>query len=449
MRLLMISDVYFPRVNGVSTSIQTFAREFVELGHEVTLLAPDYGAAQPEPFDVIRLPSRYFLFDPEDRIIRWGRIRRHHARLDAAGFDLVHIHTPFIAHYAGQALARRLGVPVVSSYHTFFEQYLDKYVPLVPSAWMRYVARRFSAAQCGDVDALAVPSEAMLEVLTRYGVRTPAEIVPTGIDLSKFHTGDGAAFRRHHGIPEDRPLLVHVGRLAFEKNCDFLLRMLVHVRAAVPDVLLVVAGGGPARRHLEGLTRRLGLENHVRFVGYLARDGALENCYAAGDAFVFASRTETQGLVLLESLALGTPVVATAEMGTREVLRDGEGCLIASDSEQAFAATTTRVLTDAGLRASLRARARPYAEQWSARAMAERMLGVYARVCDRVAVSSHRPEPTRLHAVGSRGPEPVGGQRPKRDASLAAGLNPALNSAHNADLEAGLEQSAAGQGGVR
>ncbi|WP_296900095.1 glycosyltransferase [Thiohalocapsa sp.] len=401
MRVLMISDVYFPRVNGVSTSIQTFAREFVGLGHEVTLLAPDYGAAQPEPFEVIRLPSRYFLFDPEDRIIRWGRIRRHHARLEAAGFDLVHIHTPFIAHYAGQALARRLGVPVLSSYHTFFEQYLDKYVPLVPGAWMRYVARRFSAAQCGDVDALAVPSRAMLEILTHYGVETTAEVVPTGIDLGKFHQGDGAAFRKRFAVPEHRPLLVHVGRLAFEKNCDFLLHMLVHVREAVPDVLLAIAGEGPARRQLERLARRLGLADHVRFLGYLDRDGSLENCYAAGDAFVFSSRTETQGLVLLESLALGTPVVATAEMGTREVLREGEGCLIAQDDAQDFAAKTIRLLTDPTLRTRLRAKARPYAERWSSRAMAERMLALYARVCGD-AEGAGATAASRLHAVENR-----------------------------------------------
>jgi 1,2-diacylglycerol 3-alpha-glucosyltransferase len=400
MRVLMISDVYFPRVNGVSTSIQTFAREFVGLDHRVTLLAPDYGVeSEPEPFEVIRLPSRYFPFDPEDRIIRWGRIRQHHARLAAAGFDLVHIHTPFIAHYAGHALARKLGVPVVASYHTFFEQYLAHYVPFVPGAMMRFVARHFSAAQCGDVDALAVPSEAMLEVLMRYGVRTQAEIVPTGIDLHKFHRGDGLGFRRQHGIAPERPLLLYVGRLAFEKNCDFLLRMLVQVRAAVADVLLVVAGEGPARRQLEGLARRLGLEENVRFLGYLSRDGSLEGCYAAADALVFASRTETQGLVLLESMALGTPVVATAAMGTREVLRDGEGCLIAADDEHDFAAKTIRLLTDADLKAKLTARARPYAERWSAPAMAERMLGLYARVCGREDAPAAVPLPSRMQAA--------------------------------------------------
>jgi 1,2-diacylglycerol 3-alpha-glucosyltransferase len=383
MHVLMISDVYFPRVNGVSTSIQTFAREFVELGHRVTLLAPDYGHSEPEPFEVIRLPSRYFPFDPEDRIIRWGRVRAHHERLQAAGVDLVHIHTPFIAHYVGVALARMLGVPVMASYHTFFEQYLDKYVPLVPGAAMRFVARHFSAAQCGDVDALAVPSEAMLKVLRRYGVQTPAEIVPTGIDLEQFHFGDGERFRLRHGISESRPLLLYVGRIAFEKNCDFLLRMLISVRERVPNVLLAFVGDGPARRQLERLTRRLGLEQNVRFLGYLDRDGSLEDCYAAGDAFVFASHTETQGLVLLESLALGTPVISTAHMGIRDVLRDGVGCLIAADDERDFAEKTVRLLTDPSLRAELEAGARPYAEQWSAPAMAERMLGLYGRIVAR------------------------------------------------------------------
>lgn len=396
MRVLMISDVYFPRVNGVSTSIQTVARELVALGHAVTLLAPDYGqgdavvgaesnaderaAPVADPFEVIRIPARYLFFDPEDRMMRWRRIRALRPQLTERGFDLVHIHTPFVAHYAGLAIARWLSAPVIESYHTFFEQYLDKYVTFLPGAWMRYAARSFSAAQCNDVDALVVPSRAMLEVLERYGIRTPAEVVPTGIELEQFAEGDGARFRRAHGIAPDRPLLVHVGRLAFEKNCDFLLRMLVHVKAELPDVLLVIAGGGPARRQLELLTRRLDLQAHVRFIGYLDRDGSLEDCYAAGNAFVFASLTETQGLVLLESMALGTPVVSIAEMGTREVLSQGDGCLIAPYDEAAFAAHCVRLLSDRALRRALSARAVRYAQHWSAPVLVQRLLEFYHRV---------------------------------------------------------------------
>jgi glycosyltransferase involved in cell wall biosynthesis len=378
MRVLMISDVYFPRVNGVSTSIQTFGRELAAKGHRVTLITPSYGEDIAEPFEIIRLASRYLPFDPEDRIMRWGRLRDHRPSLRAQDFDLVHIHTPFVAHYAGLALARWLAIPVVESYHTFFEQYLDKYIPLVPSAWLRYAARRFSAAQCNDVDALAVPSQAMLDVLTRYGIQTPAEVVPTGIDLTKFSQGDGARFRQRWGIASARPLLVHVGRLAFEKNCDFLLHMLVQVKAEVPDVLLVIAGDGPALHRLQRLTRRLGLQQQVLFTGYLARDGSLEDCYSAGDAFVFSSHTETQGLVLLEAMALGTPVVALAEMGTREVLQDGVGCLIADNDRHHFARQCVRLLRESSLREQLAASARSYARRWSAPVLAEQMLDFYA-----------------------------------------------------------------------
>jgi 1,2-diacylglycerol 3-alpha-glucosyltransferase len=380
MHVLMISDVYFPRVNGVSTSIQTFAREFVAKGHVVTLIAPDYGHAASEPFEVIRIPSRYLPLDPEDRILRVRELRRQGDALAGRGFDLLHIHTPFIAHYSGLALARRLGIPAVESYHTFFEQYLDKYVPLIPSAWLRLAARRFSAAQCNDVDALVVPSQAMLAVLTRYGVKTPAAVIPTGIELDQFSRGDGAAFRARHGVPASRPVLVHVGRLAFEKNIDFLLRMLVLVKRQIPQVLLVVAGEGPARRGLEVRARALGLMDNTLFVGYLDRAGALEDCYRAGDAFVFASNTETQGLVLLEALALGVPVVSTAVMGTAEVLVEGCGCLIAREEEPAFAGLVVRVLTDPVLREELRAAAPVYARAWSAPAMADRMLAFYGEV---------------------------------------------------------------------
>lgn len=397
MRVLMISDVYFPRVNGVSTSIQTFAREFVAKGHSVTLVAPDYGSEDPEPFEVIRIPSRYLPVDPEDRILRVRQLRRHRTELARRGFDLVHIQTPFIAHYTGVSLARRLGIPALESYHTFFEQYLDKYVPLIPSAWLRLAARRFSAAQCNHVDALVVPSYAMLVVLERYGVKTLSAVIPTGIELDQFSRGDGARFRALHGIPAERPVLVHVGRLAFEKNIDFLLRMLVRVKARVPDVLLVFAGEGPARRGLERQAHALGLDEHTFFVGYLNRDGPLEDCYCAGEAFVFASRTETQGLVLLEAMALGVPVVSTAVMGTKEVLAGERGCLIAEEDEQDFADKSVRLLTDPVLRAALSREAVSYAATWAAPALADRMLAYYETV---LAAGGAIPRAERVPADG-------------------------------------------------
>jgi glycosyltransferase involved in cell wall biosynthesis len=387
MHVLMVSDVYFPRVNGVSTSIQTFSRELNALGHRVTLIAPDYGResdADTQPFERLhRVPSRFLFLDPEDRMMRRRGLIRLEPELSSQGIDLVHIQTPFVAHYAGVALARGLGVPRIATYHTFFEEYLYYYVRFLPRSWMRWAARRFSAAQCNDLDAVVVPSTAMRETLERYGVSTPMQILPTGIDHTRFQGGDGQRFRRRHGIEEGRPVIVHVGRIAHEKNIAFLIEAMVEVHRRMPEAIMVIAGEGPALDSLKSQVQASGLSCSVLFVGYLDRSGSLLDCYRAGDAFVFSSRTETQGLVLLEAMALGVPVVSTAVMGTRDVLADGLGALIAEDRVDDFADKLLRVLRDHGLRKQLSEQARSYALQWSAPAQASKLLDLYAEVVGR------------------------------------------------------------------
>ncbi len=151
--------------------------------------------------------------------------------------------------------------------------------------------------------------------------------------------------------------------------------------AQVPEALLVIAGEGPAREPLRAQVAALGLTERVHFAGYLERDSALLDCYAAADVFVFASRTETQGLVLLEAMAQGVPVVSTAEMGTRSILVPHSGALVVPEQEAAFAAAVVRVLTDPGLREGLGARGRMYARTWSSAAMARRLIALYREVC--------------------------------------------------------------------
>jgi glycosyltransferase involved in cell wall biosynthesis len=325
LHILMISDVYFPRVNGVSTSIQTFRRELARLGTRVTLVVPDYpraadGAGEQGEAEVVRVPSSPVPFDPEDRMLR-------------------------------------------------------------PTA---RVAGLISRRQCNELDGVIVPSTAMQDRLRAYGVQVPLPVLPTGIDLERLDGGDGARFRAAHAIAPGQPTLVVVGRVAFEKNLDFLLRVMARVVATLPlragEPVLVVCGEGPAEPALRAQARSLGIERNLRFVGYLDRDGPLLDCYRAGDLFVFASRTETQGLVLLEAMALGVPVVSTAVMGTRDVLREGEGATIVADDEPAFAARVTALLTDPAARAALASRARVYAAGWSSAATTARLSSWYAEV---------------------------------------------------------------------
>lgn len=380
MRVLFVSDVYFPRVNGVSTSIRTFRGDLARLGIETTLVVPAYpnAPADTDP-SILRVPSGGVPRDPEDRRFLGGPLRAALSPELAAKIDLVHIHTPFIAHYAGVRFARAHGLPVVATYHTFFEDYLHHYVPILPRGIGRFLARRFTLSQCADVAALISPSAPMREALLAYGVQAPIDVLPTGLPAESFIRGDGAKFRAQFHLPADRPLLLYVGRVAYEKNIDFLLRMFARLRARRPDALFVIAGEGPALGHLGRLARELGVADHVKFIGYLDRNTDLPNCYAAGDAFVFASRTETQGLVLLEAMAQGTPVVSTAELGTRSILTEGCGAFVVPEDAEKFALAALDAL-DVKAGDPRRARLKTHAESWASQAMARKLVAFYERI---------------------------------------------------------------------
>jgi len=381
MKILYISDVYFPRVNGVSTSIRTFVKQMQSLGHEVHLIAPEYAASTEDEAWIRRIPAHSIYFDPEDKLMKWGAVMQKLPGLRRENYDLIHIHTPFVAHYLGLRLARELKVPCVETYHTFFEDYLHHYLPWIPKLIARGMARAISKRQCNAVDAIVAPSAPMLSVLRAYGVKAAAEVIPTGLQEHSFRDADGTAFRVKYDIPLARPMLLFVGRVAFEKNISFLLEMTKVLIKQHPDALLVVAGQGPAEKSLHKMAADLGLDNNIKFIGYLDRNTELNACYQAADIFVFSSKSETQGLVLLEAMAQGTPVVAIAELGTASILVEGKGALIAPDNIERFADKVHYLLKYPEDRYELGKAALKYAtENWTAKLQAERMLHFYHHV---------------------------------------------------------------------
>jgi glycosyltransferase involved in cell wall biosynthesis len=220
----------------------------------------------------------------------------------------------------------------------------------------------------------------MREVLENYGVHRPVSIIPTGLEPQSYQTYSRKRFREQHGIPPDRPVMVHVGRVAHEKNISFLLRVLDRVRGMIPDVLLVIAGEGPARKPLRREVSDMKLIDNTLFIDYLPRGPSLWECYCGGDVFVFASTTETQGLVLLEAMALGVPVVSTAVLGTRDILAAGRGALVADGTLEDFSEKVCTVLGGPALRQRLAQEARAYAREWSADKMATQLVGFYQAI---------------------------------------------------------------------
>ena len=391
MNILLISDVYFPRVNGVSTSIRTFAEQMQKLGHSVHLVAPEYGVTTVDEAWITRVPARSIYFDPEDKLMKYGDVLRLLPSLKSKNFDCVHIHTPFIAHFAGLKLAKKLGLPVLETYHTFFEDYLHHYLPWVPTGLAKSLARFISKKQCNQLDAIVAPSKPMLDVLRGYGVTVSAEVIATGLQANSFAEADGDAFRQNYNIPLSRQMLLYVGRVAHEKNIGFLIKMLKQLVQQQPEVLLVITGEGPAEASLHALVKTLGIEKNVQFIGYLDRNTELNACYKAADIFVFASKSETQGLVLLEAMAQGTPVVAIAELGAASILIEGQGAHIATEDSIEFADKINDLLSNPLASKILGDVGKSYAiKHWTASAKAEQMLHFYGAIQTSYSLNKHQ-----------------------------------------------------------
>lgn len=384
MRILMISDVYFPRINGVSTSIESFRHALADLDIDVHILAPQYPAPHtPSPPDdqVIRVPSQRVPFDPEDRLMHQKPLKQALQKAAGNDYDLVHVQTPFAAHYAGLKFARQQQLPCVATYHTHFEEYLYNYVPVVPKGVLRSMARQLAQRQCNALDAVIVPSRAMQDTLSAYGVTAPMHRVPTGIPVDHFRHPASAdfssSFRQRHGIPANAPMALFVGRAAHEKNIGFLLEAMPHALRDCPQLVMTIAGEGPALPALKRQAEQLGIAEQVFFVGYLDRQTELPACYAAADIFAFASRTETQGLVLLEAMAAGVPVLAFAYLGTCEIVEPGRGAIAAPQTVEAFGQALASLANDPAKRQQMAAEAITFVSEWTTEACARRMASVY------------------------------------------------------------------------
>ncbi len=324
-RLLVCTDTYPPQVNGVSVVTSLSVAGLAARGWEIAVAAPRYPAGMRDAFppdtwragtrELLLLPSAPLPFYPDIRLSLPNRYAL--ARLFARHSpDLIHCATEFSVGWLGQSLARREQVPVVTSYHTDFSRYTDAY----GVGWLRPTVARHLARFHQRAARTYTPSAPAAADLALLGVRD-VEVWGRGVDTRHFHPRHRSdALRAAYGR-KDTFVFLHVGRLAAEKGVELILHAFARARAQLPagSVHLVVAGDGP---RADGV-RALGNDD-VSFLGNLDRTDVLPRLYASADAFVFASLTETLGLVILEAMASGLPVVATPAGGVADHLRDGE-----------------------------------------------------------------------------------------------------------------------------
>lgn len=374
MNILMVTNTFTPFVGGVARSVESFTAAYRERGHRVLVVAPAYKGMPKRAKDVVRVPAVQ-KFNGGDFAVRLPVPGFLFSELEEFSPDVVHSHHPYLLGDTALRIAAARDVPIVFTYHTFYEKFTH-FVPGDSPALRRFVVE-LSTGYANLCDCVIAPSESVAGILRGRGVRVPVRVIPTGVDVRGFARGNGAFFRKAAGIPPDAFVVGHVGRLSREKNLDFLAAGVASFLVRNEGTRFLVVGSGPAE---DEIRRRLAPAGSGRLVmaGVLS-GGALADAYRAMDVFAFASQSETQGLVLAEAMAAGVPVVAVDAPGVREVVVEGHnGFLLDREDEQDFAAALERFfLLPPAAKEAMRAAARETAARFSAGRCAAKALSLY------------------------------------------------------------------------
>lgn len=386
MKIALFTNTYLPHVGGVARSVNTLEEACRARGHEVRVVAPEFDGAVPSPH-VLRVPAIQH-FNGSDFSVRLPALNVVRDFMEDFKPDIIHSHHPFLLGDSALRESWKLQVPIVFTHHTLYERYTH-YVPLDSPALKRF-AVQLATEYCNLCHQVIAPSESIEHLLVERGVTRPILSIPTGIDTAFFAAGDGSRFRERAGIPPGARVIGHTGRLAREKNLMFLAEAVAPCLAADPAAFFLVVGDGDARTDLFHYLRRHAGEHRFHFTGSLSGPD-LADAYAAMDCFVFASQSETQGLVLAEAMAGGTPVVALDGPGVREIVRDGENGLLLESHASAgdFTAALRRMMEDPELALVCSRNARSTAAEYDTARCITRVLECYENL---IASQPRRPE---------------------------------------------------------
>ncbi|MDQ7735092.1 glycosyltransferase [Halomonas sp. SpR1] len=384
LNVTMFTNNYLPFIGGVPISIERLKRGLTDLNNNVLVVAPRYPQqADDEKADVLRLAPLLPMGKHAEfrlaNIFSWRLLKR----VRAFAPQVIHVHHPFWVGRAGQLLGRLLRVPVVYTYHTRLEHYAH-YVPLPGPLFRNLISHALVKRFANGCDAVIVPTSSAEEYLRIIGVKQPIFVQPTGIEYERFATVDSAALdtlRQRYRL-EGKRVLVSISRLSKEKNIDFMLDGLALLRdSSEHDFHLLLLGEGYDRERLQARIEALGLSKHVTLVGAVPPDEVACYCHLA-ELFVFASRSETQGMVVLEAMAAGLPVVVIRSSGIEDIVQHGINGYKTAPDAQAWCRRIDDLLSDDKLKARMSEQASRCAAEHCIEKFATAVLRVYRYVIE-------------------------------------------------------------------
>ena len=378
MRIGMMVDTYKPYVSGITNYIDLNKRALEREGHEVYVFTFGDLEYQDDEARVLRNPG---LPLADTGFYLSLRYKRQNKKL-LQTMDVVHVHHPFLSGRLALNYCRRVPIPIIFTNHTRYDLYAQARLPHMPKEVSQSMLQAYMPAFCDAVDLVISPSHGMKNVLRQYGVEGHIEVVPNGVDLHRFHEAEPLA-RADFGFGAEDVLLVYAGRLAPEKNLEFLMQAFAGVSQVISNVHLLIVGGGQKQfeEELVALPAQLGIPSRVHFMGMIPYD-RLPSYLAMCDAFVTASVTEVHPLSVIEGMATGLPVLGIDSPGVGDSISDRETGLLATNDLASFTARMTYLCMDSALRKKMGRAAREASAQYDIARTTGIMLGHYMRLCE-------------------------------------------------------------------
>lgn len=381
MRVGVFTECYRPIMNGVVVSIDSFKKTLEEKGHEVFVFAPEVEGATSE-HGVYRFPS---IADKKKRLypILLPSINIEKTYLPEEiikDLDIIHTQHMFTAGRLARYAASKWNKPLVYTYHTLiagYTHYAGIFSPIV-QMYLINMSKRF----CNDTDLVITPSNAMKKILLSYGIKTPIEVVMTGIDPAAYgHVSESESkrLREKYKISENGKILLYLSRIAKEKNIDFLFKSFKKIQKEYPACHLLMVGGGPEEEWAHSRVKTLGIDKKVSFTGMVPKEEA-NKIFGMADIFTFPSYTETQGIVVAEAMASGTPPVAVGKMGPIDLIHDGEDGYLTKLSVSDFVDKTLKLLRDDELREKFGRAGLARVSEFSNETSTTKLISLYERI---------------------------------------------------------------------
>ena len=373
MNIVFFSDSYRPYVSGVVRSIENYSCFLRKRGHRVYIFAPDYAGVDANEKNVFRFKSLPAVIYPSFRISLPFSLRILD-KLKELKADVIHSHSPFLMGRLSLWAADKLIIPHVFTYHTLYEQYTH-YFPGI-SGLLSYLISRYVKNYCSRSNLIITPSKFVKKKIDEKGISSPVSVVPTGINLEEYKKDSELDIRKKYDIGEKENIILSVGRLGKEKNIDFLLKVINKLSRSGKKVRMLIVGEGPQKENLKKMSEKLKLGEIVIFAGGCAPEEVF-NYYKEADLLVFSSCSETQGLVLLEAMAAGLPVVAVDAGGVSTVVENGKNGFLLDRDIDSFAKVIKKVFANRKLYELVSKGARKTVEKYSMEKMVDIMLGHY------------------------------------------------------------------------